>query len=64
MTDTPLHYCTITELGAMLRAGDVTPTNLTSHFIERIESLNGPLNAFNLVTADRCLLYTSDAADE
>ena len=55
MTDTPLHYCTITELGAMLRAGDVTPTNLTAHFIERIETLNGPLNAFNLVTADRAM---------
>ena len=55
MTDTPLHYRPITELAALLRSGEITPTGLTQHFIERIEALNGPLNAFNLVTADRAL---------
>lgn len=55
MTDLPLHYRTITELAAMLRSGAVTPTRLTQHLIERIEALNGPLNAFNLVTADRAM---------
>ncbi|MBI08441.1 MAG: amidase [Rhodospirillaceae bacterium] len=55
LSDTPLHYRTITELAALLRSGDITPTGLTQHLIERIEALNGPLNAFNLVTADRAL---------
>jgi len=55
MSDQPLHYRSITELAAMLRSGAVTPTGLTRHFIERIEVLNGTLNAFNLVTADRAM---------
>ena len=63
MSDTPLHYRTITELAALLRSGDITPTGLTQHLIERIEALNGPLNAFNLVTADRALAEAVDAAN-
>ncbi len=55
MTDRPLHYRTITELAAMLRSGAVTPTGLTEDLIGRVEALNGPLNAFNLVTADRAM---------
>ena len=51
-----LHYCAITELGSMLRSGETTPTGLTEHFIERIEKLNGPLTAFNLVTAERAMV--------
>ena len=53
MSDTPLHYRTITELAAMLRAGETTPTSLTEYLLARVEKLNGPLTAFNLVTADR-----------
>ena len=57
----PLHYRSITELAAMLRSGEITPTGLTKHFIERIEKLNGPLNAFNLVTADRAMAEAQSA---
>ena len=56
-----LHYRSITELAAMLRSGETTPTGLTAHFIERIEKLNGPLNAFNLVTADRAMAEAQSA---
>lgn len=55
LSDTPWHYRTITELAAALRSGEITPTGLTVQLIERIEALNGPLNAFNLVTADRAM---------
>ena len=55
MSIQPLHYRSITELAAMLRSGEITPTGLTKYFIERIEKFNGPLNAFNLVTADRAM---------
>ena len=61
MTDRPLHYRTITELAAMVRSGAVTPTGLTEHLIGRIEALNGPLNAFNLVTADRAMAEAESA---
>ena len=55
MSASPLHYQSITELSAMLRSGETTPTKLTEHLLARIEQLNGPLKAFNLVTADRAM---------
>ncbi|MEM7505063.1 MAG: hypothetical protein AAF417_23775 [Pseudomonadota bacterium] len=55
MSQEPLHYRPITSLTSMLRSGEITPTALTVHLLERIEALNGPLNAFNLVTADRAM---------
>ncbi len=61
MGDQPLHYRSMTGLAAMLRSGEVTPTGLTAHLIERIEALNGPLNAFNLVTADRAMAEARSA---
>ena len=56
MDTTPLHYCTITELRAKLISGETTPTALTEYFIERIQTLNPSLTAFNLVTADRAIM--------
>ena len=61
MTDRPIHYRPISQLALMLRSGETTPTALTEHFLTRIESLNGPLNAFNLVTADRALAEAKSA---
>ena len=55
MSQAPLHYRSITSLAAMLRSGEMTPTALTEGLLERIEDLNGTLNAFNLVTADRAM---------
>ncbi|MEE2688858.1 MAG: amidase, partial [Pseudomonadota bacterium] len=55
MSELPLHYRTIIELAAMLRAGETTPTALTEHLLTRVETLNGPLTAFNLVTAERAM---------
>ena len=55
MSALPLHYRTITELAAMLRSGETTPTALTEHLLTRVATLNGPLTAFNLVTAERAM---------
>lgn len=55
MSASPLHYRSMTQLAEMLRSGETTPTRLTEHLLTRIEELNGPLNAFNLVTADRAM---------
>lgn len=55
MSQEPLHYRSITSLAAMLRSGEITPTALTERLLERIEDLNGTLNAFNLVTVDRAM---------
>ena len=61
MDDRPLHYQSITQLASMLRSGETTPTALTEHFLARIENLNGPLNAFNLVTAERAMAEAKSA---
>ena len=61
MDNRPLHYRSITKLASMLRSGETTPTALTEHFLARIEKLNGPLNAFNLVTAERAMAEAKSA---
>ena len=61
MGNRPLHYRSITELAAMLRSGEITPITLTEYLLARIEKLNGPLNAFNLVTVDRAMAEAKSA---
>lgn len=55
MSNTPLHFRTITELAAGIRACEFSPVELTESLLARIAQLNGPLNAFNLVAAERAL---------
>ncbi|MCZ6628684.1 MAG: amidase [SAR324 cluster bacterium] len=55
MNDYPLHYETITALYLRIRSGELSPVALTASLLARIEALNGPLNAFNLVTEKRAL---------
>jgi aspartyl-tRNA(Asn)/glutamyl-tRNA(Gln) amidotransferase subunit A len=50
-----LHTQTITELSAAIASGQLSPVELTQALLARIEQFNGPLNAFNLVTAERAL---------
>ena len=55
MTITPLHYQTITELAGSIRARELSPVEITEHFLSRIESLEGNLNAFRLTCPERAL---------
>ena len=45
----------------MVRAGEVSPTELVRLCLERIERLNPQLNAFRVVLAERALLETEQA---
>jgi amidase len=45
----------------MIRAGEVTPTELVRMYLERIERLNPRLNAFRVVFAERALLEAEQA---
>jgi len=53
MTD--LAFATVAELSRLIDAGEVSPVELTETLLARAEALNGPLNAFNLITAERAL---------
>jgi aspartyl-tRNA(Asn)/glutamyl-tRNA(Gln) amidotransferase subunit A len=55
MSDTPLPYRTITELGAAIRRGELSPVALTEALLARIEALDPALHAFLAVTRDRAL---------
>jgi len=53
------HTKTLSELSAMLEAGEVTSVQLTEHFLQRIRDFDSELNSFITVTAEQAL---SDAA--
>ena len=40
-----MHFSTITELGAALRAGETTPTELTRMYLERLDTIGRRLEA-------------------
>jgi aspartyl-tRNA(Asn)/glutamyl-tRNA(Gln) amidotransferase subunit A len=55
MSDPPLHYQSITELAPRLRQSEISPVELTEHYLARVESLDGKLNAYRLVCGDRAM---------
>lgn len=57
------HQRTITELAAALRAGEVSSVELTRYYLDRIEELNVPLNAYRIVCPERAL-NEAQAADQ
>ncbi|MFT5539275.1 MAG: aspartyl-tRNA(Asn)/glutamyl-tRNA(Gln) amidotransferase subunit A [Alphaproteobacteria bacterium] len=54
-------FLTITDAGRRFRDGTLTPTQLTEALLNRIERLNGRLNAYLLVTADQALAAAAAA---
>jgi aspartyl-tRNA(Asn)/glutamyl-tRNA(Gln) amidotransferase subunit A len=63
MNKFPLHYQTITDLADSLRKGEITSTRLTEEFLNRIDSLDGRLDAFRLKCPDQAL-EAARAADQ
>ena len=58
-----MHTRTLAQLAADLRARRFSATELTRHFLERIERFDGGLNAFITVTAEQALAQAA-AADK
>jgi amidase len=50
-----LHHLSAQEQADWLRRGDVSPTELVSHYLERIARVNPALGAFTTVTPDAAL---------
>ena len=64
MPDTPLHYQTIAEVGARLKSRELSPVELTSAILERIEALDGNLKSYATVMADSALASARTAEQE
>ena len=63
MDKSPLHYQTLTDLAGRIRKGEITSTQLTENLLDRIDSLDGRLNAFKLLCPDQAL-EQARAADQ
>jgi amidase len=49
---TDIHDLTVTELTASIRAGDVSPLEVTDHYLHRIDRISDQVGAFYTVTHD------------
>jgi len=58
------HTKTLSELSALLAAGDVTSVQLTEHFLQRIKDHDAQLNSFITVTAEQALKAAADADEK
>ena len=52
MADTPLHFKTISELAALIKARQISPVEVTASMLRRIESLDGKYKSYATVMAD------------
>jgi len=59
-----LAFATIGELGAAIRSGSVTPTELATYFLERLDTVGRNLNAVATLTPERALSAARKAEDE
>ena len=64
MPDTPLHYQTISEVGARLRSKELSPVELTQAILERIEALDGQLKSYATVMGDSAMASARAAEQE
>ncbi|MCU1584606.1 MAG: amidase [Microbacteriaceae bacterium] len=59
-----LHHLSAQEQWDWLQRGEVTPTELAAHYLERIERLDGSLGAFATVTPEAALDRARAVADD
>ena len=64
MPDTPLHFQTITEIASLIQSKQLSPVELTSAILERIEALDGVLKSYATLMADSALASARTAEAE
>ena len=62
MAEFPLHWQPISALSEQIHSGALSPVDLMGHLLDRVEALDGGLNAFRLVPRERALA-TAQAAE-
>ena len=55
MLDTPLHFLTITGLAVEIHSKQISPVEVTSVMLERIERLDGLYKSYATVIADEAI---------
>ena len=50
---TQIHDLSVTELAAAIRASELSPVEITNHYLDRIDRLSDQVGAFYTVTGDR-----------
>jgi amidase len=58
---TQIHDLTVLELAAAVRQRELSPSEITGHYLDRIERLNAGVGAFYTVTADRAREQAGEA---
>ncbi len=58
---TQIHDLTVLELAAAIRRRELSPVEITGHYLDRIEALNADVGAFFTVTADLAREQAADA---
>lgn len=61
---TEIHYLQLNQLSEKLASKDISPVELTRHFLQRIEKFEPTLNAFNVVTEALALEQAETAEKE
>ena len=56
-----LAFTPITRQAELVRSGEIAPRELVETYLERIERLDPPLNAFRVVMAERALVEAQQA---
>ena len=64
MSETPLHFKTITDISEAIAAKQLSPVDVTSAMLERIEQLDGQLKSYATVMADSAMAAAQEAEAE
>lgn len=60
----PLHYRSLTEVGRLIEAGDLSPVELTRTMLDRIDTLDTRLHSYAAVFAEHALAAARRAEDD
>ena len=64
MVETPLHFRTITEISEAIASKQLSPVEITTAMLQRIDELNGRLKSYATVMADSAMAAAQKAEQE
>ena len=64
MSDSPLHYKTITEIAELIRSRELSPADVTGAALDRIAARDSELKSYATLTADRAMSAARKAESE